>query len=346
MKKKGFTLIELLVVIAIIAILAAILLPALARAREQGRRAACQSNLKQLGLALEMYSQSYNDWLPIYSLCPSADIEGGIISDTSFSYWNAKFDDYDGRVALPGVCYKDNTVAWLPAAATNDSRYQANTIPWVLNLVPDFVADGRTLICPSNRDDNIEPGNRESAIDEDGMPKMCIPEVADGGDGTTERYEFSRVSYIMITNNKGYDVDGYPFPGPPPTYQYWYQHGFAASQNPGKATDAPELATGGDFAWTSPDITLASFLAPGPNQFYSDYTFGGNHIADERATNFPLGTKVDGGPYTVSDVKIEMINVLFIDGHVESQGAAAINFDTFSQDKRHFFYKRQFTFSL
>ena len=63
-RKKGFTLIELLVVIAIIAILAAILFPAFARARENARRASCQSNLKQIGLGFVQYSQDYDETLP------------------------------------------------------------------------------------------------------------------------------------------------------------------------------------------------------------------------------------------------------------------------------------------
>jgi prepilin-type N-terminal cleavage/methylation domain-containing protein/prepilin-type processing-associated H-X9-DG protein len=62
--RRGFTLIELLVVIAIIAILAAILFPVFAQAREAARKATCQSNLKQLGSAFMMYSQDYDEKYP------------------------------------------------------------------------------------------------------------------------------------------------------------------------------------------------------------------------------------------------------------------------------------------
>ncbi len=63
-EKKSFTLIELLVVIAIIAILAGMLMPALGRAREAGRRSVCLSNLKQIGTGIEMYLQDNNYFLP------------------------------------------------------------------------------------------------------------------------------------------------------------------------------------------------------------------------------------------------------------------------------------------
>ena len=63
--RRGFTLIELLVVIAIIAILAAILIPVFANAREKARQTSCLSNVKQLGLATLMYAQDYDETLPV-----------------------------------------------------------------------------------------------------------------------------------------------------------------------------------------------------------------------------------------------------------------------------------------
>src|SRR5207249_1896997 len=65
-KRRGFTLIELLVVIAIIAILAAILFPVFAQARNQARRTTCLSNMKQWGTAAMMYVQDYDE---VYPMC-------------------------------------------------------------------------------------------------------------------------------------------------------------------------------------------------------------------------------------------------------------------------------------
>src|SRR5262250_3403391 len=65
MRKRAFTLIELLVVIAIIAILAAILFPVFAQAREQARTISCLSNVKQIGLGIKMYTQDYDEEFPM-----------------------------------------------------------------------------------------------------------------------------------------------------------------------------------------------------------------------------------------------------------------------------------------
>jgi prepilin-type N-terminal cleavage/methylation domain-containing protein len=77
-RTPGFTLIELLVVIAIIAILAALLLPAVSRAKAAGLSAACKSNLHQIGIALKLYTDEFQK----YPLCAAAD------PASAFSLWD------------------------------------------------------------------------------------------------------------------------------------------------------------------------------------------------------------------------------------------------------------------
>ena len=75
-KTKVFTLIELLIVIAIIAILAAMLLPALGKAREKARSIACVGKLKQIGMAAQMYYNDYNEYIPFGHLTPATEYNG------------------------------------------------------------------------------------------------------------------------------------------------------------------------------------------------------------------------------------------------------------------------------
>ncbi len=145
MRRKGFTLIELLVVIAIIAILAAILFPVFAKAREKARQATCTSNLKQLGLAQLQYVQDYDETWPM-------NFEAITWYDTTYGYWNAVAP----YIKSPGIikCPSTKQGYWV-----NNSWYRSDLMygvwgawrqPPAGNLGPVAAATMASIKSPSN----------------------------------------------------------------------------------------------------------------------------------------------------------------------------------------------------
>lgn len=172
---KGFTLIELLVVIGIISILAAILFPVFARAREKARQASCASNMKQIGLAVQMYLQDYDSKYP-FSLNP-----GGLTDScktASRCYWYDLFVPYvknkqvwvcptAGKQASHLSTYSVNAygTSWTCAQVESSHHYHCGGFGFSLNrpLSPTgSVVNIASVESPSTKVYATDPGSNGS----------------------------------------------------------------------------------------------------------------------------------------------------------------------------------------
>ena len=199
----GFTLIELLVVIAIIAILAAILFPVFQRVRENARRTACLSNMKQLGLGVVQYTQDYDERMPSATDGNSGNATlGGWMYYTGFSTPNVRFDPTQGSV----YSFTKSTGVYV---CPDDSAAQTSHDSYALS---SCVASG--LAKPNGgTTPYVRPGKGLSSFDNTaGMLLFCEEASGSGNASTNDAYLSFAVDHVSLRHSGGSNmafIDGH-----------------------------------------------------------------------------------------------------------------------------------------
>ena len=301
-RDAAFTLIELLVVIAIIAILAAILFPVFAQAREQARKISCLSNAKQIDTAMQMYIQDYDETIPLVGGSPAP---GQGFANLGFVTWQDTLQPYIKNIAIlicPDSSFKSTDIYnhydyWMSygimgrAAIQNYPNWVTRSNSWVNKIVPGGIAyDGLAA---------------QADISSAGSCYYCTGTITPS---STLAAVARPAEYAFVFDAGSFDSWHGPFP---------QQAGFGYCGSYCPNTTSNSGADGGKC----PNPINMSFF--GPNLVHS----GGSGLNDCDVNNQDGYRNFDKG----------MANISFLDGHAKSiKGPSFLG--KLTDDQQHLYY--------